>query len=335
VKETSVTSNELIVDDLTVEYSTGGYTSRPIDGLDLHATAGSLVLLLGPSGCGKTSLLSCLAGILRPTSGTVRFAGIDVTALDNAGLTSFRRHQVGIVFQAFNLVASLTATENVMVPLRSAGIGHRAAKQRAVQALGEVELTERVDHRPGQLSGGQQQRVAIARALALDPPLVVADEPTAHLDQANLEGILRLLRRLTRDGRIVVVATHDDRLLALADQIVDLAPRYPTPAEPPAAVELIDGQVLFHAGDPSDWIYLVTHGTVEILVPRTDNGMDNVRTVTTGGWFGEMGPIFRLPRSATARAVGPTIVEPHNATSFRDRLGIASLATVIAETHVG
>ena len=322
---------ELHVEDLTIEYSSGGSTVRPVDRLSVHAPAGALVLLLGPSGCGKTSLLSCLAGILRPTAGRVRFGDIDVTALDGGGLTAYRRHQVGIVFQAFNLVASLTAIENVMVPLRAAGYRTRQARVRAQQLLDDVELGDRSHHRPGQLSGGQQQRVAIARALALDPPMVVADEPTAHLDQANLEGVLRLLRRLTTDGRIVVVSTHDDRLLPLADQTVELAPRRPVPDTAPAPIELVDRQVLFRIGDPSDWVYTVTQGAIDIIVPGADGAPHVARTVTAGQWFGEMGPLFHLPRSATAQANGPTHVEACTVNTFRQRLDIASLATLIAQ----
>ena len=146
----------LHVNDLVVEYSSGGYAVRPIDGLNLEVSAGSLALLLGPSGCGKTTLLSCLGGILRPTSGRIALGDLDVTTLDPRALTTYRRRTVGIVFQAFNLLPSLTAFENVMVPMDAAGVSRREARQRAEELLARVGLQDRMRHRPGDLSGGQQ-----------------------------------------------------------------------------------------------------------------------------------------------------------------------------------
>ena len=208
--------------NLVVEYSVGGYVVRPIDGLDIDARPGELSLLLGASGCGKTTLLSVLAAILRPHRGSVRLDATEVTRLSGRALNDYRRHRVGIVFQAFNLIPSLTAAENVQVPLRAAGTGRRDARRRAAALLGEVGLGGRQSHRPGELSGGEQQRVAIARALALDPPLLLADEPTAHLDHVQVDGVLRLLREIADAGRMVVVATHDDRLVPIADRVVEL-----------------------------------------------------------------------------------------------------------------
>ena len=191
--------------NLVVEYSSGAGAIRPIDGLDLELDAGSLTVLLGPSGCGKTTLLSCLGGLLTPTSGQITLGEVEVTALNRRAMTRYRRHKVGIVFQAFNLVPSLTALENVLVPLRAAGVSRRAARKRAEELLTRVGLQDRMSHRPGDLSGGQQQRVAVARAIALDPPLILADEPTAHLDYLQVEEMLRLIRDLATGDRMVVV----------------------------------------------------------------------------------------------------------------------------------
>lgn len=212
------------VRDLTVEFQPGGPDTmiRPIDQLDLDLGAGGLVALRGPSGCGKTTLLSCLAGILTPSGGTVRVDDRVVTSLAGRDLVQYRRTGVGIVFQAFNLLPGLNALENVAVPLLGAGVPRRTAARRAEELLRRVGLAERAGRHPGQLSGGQQQRVAIARALAHDPPLLVADEPTAHLDPENVITVMELLTRLTGDGRLVVVATHDDRVTAVADRVVDL-----------------------------------------------------------------------------------------------------------------
>src|SRR4051794_33258665 len=216
---------DLVVSDLVIEYSSGGYAVRPIDGLSLEVKGGELVLLLGASGCGKTTLLSIIAAILSPTAGSVKVGETEVVGLKGAALTDYRRNTVGVVFQAFNLVPSLNALENVMVPLRAAGVSRKDAKARATELLERVDLSNRMTHRPGGMSGGQQQRVAIARALAHDPPVVLADEPTAHLDYIQVEGVLTLLRDLANDGRLVVVATHDERMIPLADRVVNLTPR--------------------------------------------------------------------------------------------------------------
>ena len=205
---------DIRVRDLTMEYSSGGYVVRPFDHFDLDLATGNLALLLGASGCGKTTLLSMLASILTPTSGSIHVGDIEVTALKGADLAAYRRRTVGVVFQAFNLIPSLTAQENIYVAMRYAGVGRKAAKSRSEELLAMVGLEDRMHHRPGKLSGGQQQRVAIARALALDPPLIVADEPTASLDYVQVDGVIRLLRELAAPGRVVVIATHDERLLA-------------------------------------------------------------------------------------------------------------------------
>ena len=204
----------LRIENLTIEYAQGGYAVRPIERFGLVADDGDLVLLLGPSGSGKTTLLSCLAGLLTPAAGNVHVGDTEVTALSGAALAQYRRHGVGIVFQAFNLIPSLNARENVAAPLRLAGVRRREARMRADALLDRVGLGDRAHHRPAELSGGQQQRVAIARALVHDPPLIVADEPTAHLDYVQVEGVLALIRELAAPGRLVVVSTHDARLHA-------------------------------------------------------------------------------------------------------------------------
>ena len=209
--------------ELTIRYASAAENVSPINSFSAEIAAGSMTLLLGPSGCGKTSLLSALAGLLRPTSGTI-FVGEDqLTSMTRPQLDDFRRNRVGIVFQAFNLVPSLSATENVMVPMRAAGIGSKDARRRAVDLLRTVGLGERLGVKPSQLSGGQQQRVAIARALANDPPLVLADEPTASLDGTQVDVVRSLLRDVVGRGHTVIVATHDHRLLDLADQVIDLS----------------------------------------------------------------------------------------------------------------
>ena len=314
---------ELEIRDLVVEYSSGGYPVRPIDGLSLDAGAGELVLLLGASGCGKTTLLSIIAAILTPTSGSVRVAGTEVVGLRGAALTHYRRATVGVVFQAFNLVPSLNAVENVMVPLRGAGVPRRAARERAVSLLERVDLGERLTHRPGGMSGGQQQRVAIARALAHDPPVVLADEPTAHLDYIQVEGVLKLVRELADDGRLVLVATHDERMIPLADRVLNLTPRADTSTREPVTISLAPGEVLFRQGERGDLVYVVESGEIEIVRERDDGTEEKVAHMATGQYFGELAPMFGLQRSATARAASPATLTGLGLRDFRDRFHIA------------
>ena len=307
----------LVVDDLTVEFPSSGYTVRPLDHFSFRAGDGELVVLLGPSGCGKTTLLSCLAGLLTPTSGSIDFDGTEVTGLGGAALSEYRRRTVGVVFQAFNLIPSLTARANVMVPLRLAHVPRAEAGARADALLDQVGLDERGHHRPGQMSGGQQQRVAIARALVQDPPLVLADEPTAHLDYIQVEGILRLLRGIAAPGRMVVVATHDDRITELADTVVELAPHLPDDQRQPRLSTLVAGAVLFRQGDPSDLVYVVESGEVELYRTRGDGSEERLAVAAPGNYFGELGPMLNLPRSANARALGDAVVTGYGTRLFR------------------
>jgi putative ABC transport system ATP-binding protein len=317
------------VRDLTIEYTSGGYVVRPVNHLDLRVASGELALLLGASGSGKTTLLSAMAAILRPASGTIRVGDTDVTGLRGAALTGYRRHQVGVVFQTFNLVPSLTALDNVQAPLWAAGMPARQARARAQALLDRVGLRERLGHRPGDLSGGQQQRVAIARALAHDPPLILADEPTAHLDYIQVEGVLRLLRGLAEPGRIVVVATHDERLLPLADRIVQLTPAAIGASRPPERVQLQPGEVVFRQGDRSEFVYTVEEGEIEVVRERADGGLELLALLGPGRDFGELGPLFGLQRSATARAVGHAVVTGYPPGDFRDLVGSGRVAEAI------
>jgi putative ABC transport system ATP-binding protein len=298
---------ELEARELTVEYGSGGYRIRPLDALSVSAYDGELVVLLGPSGCGKTTLLSCLAGLLTPTAGEIRFRDTRVDTLTGRALADYRRHTVGTVFQAFNLVKSLTARENVMAPLLLGGDSRRRAAARADELLERVALGERSRHRPSDLSGGQQQRVAIARALVNDPPLLLADEPTAHLDHIQVEGILRLLRELAAPGRLLIVSTHDDRVTRLADRVIEMTPRAATPAQAePVEVLLDEGELLFAQGDRSDFVYMVESGAVALHRIDEDGAEGLIAVIHAGRYFGELGPLLGTPRSASARALEPS-----------------------------
>jgi putative ABC transport system ATP-binding protein len=312
---------DLRIKDLVVEYASGQESVRPIDELSLDVSAGSLAILLGPSGCGKTTLLSCLGGILKPTAGRIEFGDIDVTALDTSELSEYRRNTVGIVFQAFNLVPSLTALENVLVPLRAARMPKRQAHARAEELLARVGLAHRMSYRPGDLSGGQQQRVAVARAIALDPPLLIADEPTAHLDYIQVEEVLTLIRELASGERVVVVATHDTRMLPLADRVVELVPHLDAAEHEPETVTLSAGERLFEQGTMGDSIYVVTEGEIEMIRELAGGGELVIKVAAAGDYFGEMGPLFALPRTATARARTDATVVSYTVQGFRELLG--------------
>ena len=193
------------------EYRRGEEIIRPLDELDLDLDRGSFVALMGPSGSGKSTLLNLLAGIDRPTAGTVRVDGTSIGELSRGELAAWRRHAVGYVFQLYNLVPVLTAYENVELPLLLHDLSRGERHRRVAEALELVDLVDRHRHLPRQLSGGQEQRVAIARALVADPELLVADEPTGSLDAESAEGILRLLQRLNQEqGKTIVMVTHDE-----------------------------------------------------------------------------------------------------------------------------
>ena len=327
---------DLVVDDLVIEFASGDYTLRPVDHLSFEVPSGSLALLLGPSGCGKSTLLSCLAGILTPTSGSISVGGKVTSGLSGAALTEYRRKTVGIVFQSFNLVPSLTATENVAAPLRAAGVSRDATAKRAADLLAQVSMTDRASHLPAKLSGGQQQRVAIARALAHEPPLVLADEPTAHLDYVQVEAVLRLIRSLAQPGRSVIVATHDDRILPLADVVIEMMPKFVEGSERPVTEDLKPGQVLFEQGSLGGKIYVVDAGEIEI-VRRDDTGHESVVYVNKpGDHFGEMGPLFDLPRSAKARAGSKGAkLTGYTLRQFSDIIGLETLSGVLGKAGYG
>jgi putative ABC transport system ATP-binding protein len=320
---------DLRIKDLVVEYAKGEYRVRPIDGLSLDVSEGSLAILLGPSGCGKTTLLSCLGGILSPSAGRIEFGDIDLTKLDERELSHYRRNTVGIVFQAFNLVSSLTALENVMIPLRAARVPRREARKRAEELLDRVGLAHRMGHRPGDLSGGQQQRVAVARAIALDPPLILADEPTAHLDYIQVEEVLRLIRELASGERVVVVATHDTRMLPLADRVVELMPHIAYTEHEPDTVVLQAGETLFEQGTMGDCIYVVSEGELEIARELATGGEEVLKVAGPGDYFGEMGPVFGLPRSATVRALTAATVVGYTVQAFREKLGATGSREIV------
>ncbi len=208
--------------DVTKIYGAGHSEVAALRGVSLDVRAGEKVALLGKSGSGKSTLMNLVGGLDRPTTGSIGVAGADLAQMSRSELAAYRRDRVGFVFQAFNLVATRTAVENVELPLIFAGVSPRRRRDQATRALEAVGLIERVDHRPSELSGGEQQRVAIARALINTPSLLLADEPTGNLDSDTSGQILDLLRtHLAAHGTTVLLVTHDEDLATrFADRIV-------------------------------------------------------------------------------------------------------------------
>ncbi len=209
--------------NVTKSFNTGEVTVQAVRGISCAIHVGELTAIVGPSGCGKSSLLSMLGAIDTPTTGQVFVGGVDIASLNDFDRTLLRRREIGFVFQAFNLMPTLTALENTALPLELDGVSEREAKERAQVGLEQVGLGRRIDHLPNMLSGGEQQRVAVARALVTNPTLLLADEPTGNLDSAGGQQVMRLLRDLVVDhGQTVVMVTHDNDIAASADRVLHM-----------------------------------------------------------------------------------------------------------------
>ena len=209
--------------DLIKVYRTGKSEVIALRGLDMQVADGELVAVQGPSGCGKTTLLNLIGGIDRPTAGRIEVDGSNLVDFADRDLVKYRLAKVGFIFQFFNLVPTLTAEENVELPLRLAGKGPSIRAKRRKELLELVGMTQRASHRPDELSGGEQQRVAIGVALANDPPLLLADEPTGELDTKTGQEVLDLFRRLNQEfGKTIVVVTHDARVSHIAHRVLEI-----------------------------------------------------------------------------------------------------------------
>jgi len=208
--------------DVSRDYGDGKVV-HALHHVDLSIERGERVAVMGPSGSGKSTLLNLICGLDEPTSGSVVFEGVDLARLGDDERTRLRREKIGMIFQTFNLLPTLTAAENVSLPLRLQGASRREAERRALAMLGRVGLADRTAHRPDQLSGGERQRIAIARALIFEPPLLLADEPTGNLDSATGEEILSLLDHLHREfNATILLVTHNQEAAAHCDRILFL-----------------------------------------------------------------------------------------------------------------
>jgi putative ABC transport system ATP-binding protein len=213
------TGSVVVASDVTRVYGEGATAVEALRGVSLDVRSGQLVAVMGPSGSGKSTLMHLLAGLDKPSGGTVEIAGTEITGLNDSALTRLRREHIGFVFQFFNLLPMLTAEENIVLPLSIAG--EKPEKDWLAELMSKTGLTERGSHRPSELSGGQQQRVAIARALVTRPTILFADEPTGNLDSKTGGEILELLRDSSKSyGQTIVMVTHEPRAAAIADRVL-------------------------------------------------------------------------------------------------------------------
>jgi len=214
---------DIVVKDLIKVYKTGKSEVIALRGLDCAIKESDVLAIMGPSGCGKTTLLNIIGGLDRPTAGSVTIDGVNLVNLSDTELVKHRREKVGIVFQFFNLVPTLTARENIELPMRLAGKNSERMKERADELLKLVDMVPRSSHKPDELSGGEQQRIGLAVALANNPPILLADEPTGELDTATGQQILHLFKQLRDEyKKTVVIVTHDQRIGQIADTVMTI-----------------------------------------------------------------------------------------------------------------
>ena len=289
--------------------------------VDLEVDPGEFVAVIGKSGSGKSTLINMITGIDRPTSGEVLVGDIPVHRLRQSKMAAWRGRNIGIIFQFFQLLPTLTVVENIMLPMDFCHIGTmRQRRQRAMELLEEMELADHARKLPSRLSGGQRQRVAIARALANDPPILVADEPTGNLDTKTAESVFRLFERLVEGGKTILMVTHDNdlaervtRTLILSDgEVIEeyLAETFPALTEDQLieATRNLDiktyasGEVIIQQGLPHEDFYLITHGQVHVSLQTTDGHEFLIERLGPGQYFGEIALLRGVTSTATVRA---------------------------------
>jgi putative ABC transport system ATP-binding protein len=214
------TKYAIVCVELFKDYEIGDFIVRAVDNVSLSIHNGEFLVIKGPSGAGKTTLLNLIGGLDSPNRGILYSYGVKISDMEEESLTTWRLLNTGFIFQNYNLISTLTAEENIMFPMNLTGIAFKEQRSRAEELLRKMDLLDRREHLPFQLSAGEQQRVAIARALANNPPMILADEPTANLDKRTSQFIRDLFKELKDDIRTIIIATHDDYLINLADTII-------------------------------------------------------------------------------------------------------------------
>ena len=325
--ESAITSHLIDLRQVEKAYVTPAGPFPALRGIDLQVESGEFVAVIGKSGSGKSTLINMITGIDRPTDGEVWVAGTNLGVLNEGRLAEWRGRTVGVVFQFFQLLPTLTVIENVMLPMDFCGVfSPREWPDRAMHLLAEVGVDRHAGKLPTEISGGEQQRVAIARALATDPPMVVADEPTGNLDSKTAEAIFQLFERLVAQGKTFLIVTHDrdlakraTRTIILADgEIVDeyLARTFPALSEEQllAATRQLEpahfarGKAILEAGAPPDRFYLITSGVVEVVIPGQGEEVVAAR-LGSGQCFGEIELLRGGRNLATVRAASAAGVD--------------------------
>jgi ABC-type lipoprotein export system ATPase subunit len=328
-------------------FATPAGTFLALRGADLEVDAGEFVAVIGKSGSGKSTLINAIAGIDRPTSGEVNVAGTAIHTLDENEVAKWRGGNLGVIFQFFQLLPTLTLLENVMLPMefaRRGSVGER--RDRALALLERVEMRHHADKLPSAVSGGQQQRVAIARALANDPALIVADEPTGSLDSRTADTIFQLFEELVDQGKTILMVTHDNDLAARASRVVLIVDGEVVESHVRSALsgiaeeDLSDlstrlepqvleaGAIVFSEGDPADRFFIIIRGAFEVVRRRADGSENVVAMLGPGQFFGEIGLLEGAPRNASVRvaAEGDASVLALDGDTFRSLVANNALA---------
>jgi ATP-binding cassette subfamily B protein len=327
--EPAQVSGDIEFRDVTFGYPGG---EKPVlRELSFRLQPGGTTAIIGGTGAGKTTLLTLIGALRTAHEGKVEVLGRDLSRVTPTGLVEVRR-DIGFIFQMHNLFDALSAFENVKMAAQLDDASSEDMRRRSTDILQRLGLGHRIQHKPRFLSGGERQRVAIGRALVNHPRLILADEPTAHLDYVQVEEVLALIRELAAPGRLVVVATHDDRFTPLADRVIELAPKDEEEEEPAArAVELAAGEVLFTQGEPAHRIYVVEEGEIEIYRPLAGGGEELNILRGPGSYFGELGPLLGFPRAGTARARSAAVVTGYTVPEFREMVGADKIANLLGK----
>lgn len=313
-------SNLIELNDVVKIYKTPAGDFMALKGIDLRVGAGEFVAVIGKSGSGKSTLINTITGIDRPTLGEVVVAGVPVHRLSEDDIARWRGRNLGVIFQFFQLLPTLTLVENVMLPMEFCRLySPSERKARAMQLLERVQMADQAHKLPSAVSGGQQQRVAIARALANDPPLLVADEPTGSLDSKTADAIFQLFEELVGQGKTILMVTHDRDLAARVNRVVLIADGEIVDQYVSRALDTLDQQqlvqissrlepvsvppntVIFRKGDPADRFFIIIKGEVEVIVEHTSGREIVGARLESGQYFGEMGLLSGGVRTATVR----------------------------------